>query len=172
MAEAKAAPEQDKVVSEIEIAVPPERVFQAVVEQEQLHVWWGAEPSVELSVFEMEPRVGGRWHFECTPRPGHTHGEVGEQARRRGASAFMAHGEILELERPRLLAYTWAANWHADATRRTVVRWELEPTKTGTRVRVTHSGLAQEAVARKDYSGGWVGVLGLLRSYLETKAAS
>lgn len=171
MTNSKAA-EQDQVVSEIEIAAPPERVFQALVEQEQLHVWWGAEPSVELSVFEMDPKVGGRWHFECTSRAGHTHGEVGEQARRRGASSFMAHGEILELERPWLLAYTWFANWHADDKRRTVVRWELEPTQGGTRVRVTHSGLAQEAVARKDYSGGWVGVLGLLRSYMEAKRVS
>ena len=172
MPESKAAPEQDRVVQEIEINAPPERVFQALVEQEQLHVWWGAEPSVELSTFEMDPRVGGRWGFECTPRAGHSHGEVGEQARRRGANSFVAHGEILELERPRLLAYTWFANWHADDKRRTVVRWELEPTQGGTRVRVTHSGLAQEAVARKDYSGGWVGVLGLLKNYMETPRES
>ncbi len=172
MAQAKAGPEQDQVSAEIEIAAPPERVFQALVEQEQLHVWWGAEPSVELSIFEMEPRVGGRWHFECTPRPGHSHGEVGEQMQRTGASAFTAHGEILDLVRPRLLEYTWHANWHADPKRRTVVRWELEPTKNGTRVRVTHRGLAQEAVARKDYSGGWVGVLGLLRNYIEARSAS
>ncbi|HYX68140.1 MAG TPA: SRPBCC domain-containing protein [Terriglobales bacterium] len=165
----KTATEQDRVVQEIEIAAPPERVFQALVEQDQLHVWWGAEPSVELSSFEMDARVGGRWGFECTPRAGHSHGEVGEQMRKSGANAFLAHGEILELERPRLLAYTWYANWHADAKRKTVVRWELERTKGGTRVRVTHSGLAQEAAARKDYSSGWVGVLGQLKNYMESR---
>ena len=53
-----------------------------------------------------------------------------------------------------------------------VVRWDLEPTGTGTRVRVTRSGLAQEAVVRKDYSGGWAGVLGLLLSYMERKSVS
>jgi hypothetical protein len=37
----------------------------------------------------------------------------------------------------------------------------------GTHVKVTHSGLAQEAVARKDYSGGWPGVVKLLKQFVE-----
>jgi uncharacterized protein YndB with AHSA1/START domain len=48
-----------------------------------------------------------------------------------------------------------------------VVRWELTPTKLGTLVKVTHSGLAQEEAARKDYSGGWPGVLEMLKKFAE-----
>jgi hypothetical protein len=43
----------------------------------------------------------------------------------------------------------------------------LTPSKDGTRVKVTHSGLAQEAGARKDYSGGWPGVVESLKKFVE-----
>ena len=46
-------------------------------------------------------------------------------------------------------------------------RWELSATKTGTKVKVTHSGLADQPVARKDYAGGWPGLLELLRKFCE-----
>jgi len=53
------------------------------------------------------------------------------------------------------------------ASRRTIVRWELAPTKTGTHVKVTHSGLAHEAASRKDYSNGWPGVMDMLKKFVE-----
>jgi hypothetical protein len=36
-------------------------------------------------------------------------------------------------------------------------------------VKVTHSDLAAEKVAREDYSRGWVGVLGKLKAFAEAK---
>jgi uncharacterized protein YndB with AHSA1/START domain len=33
----------DRVVSEIEIAAPQERVFEALVDQKKLAKWWGSE---------------------------------------------------------------------------------------------------------------------------------
>jgi uncharacterized protein YndB with AHSA1/START domain len=68
---------------------------------------------------------------------------------------------------PRLLVYTWIANWHDDKQRKTTVRWELESRGKGTHVKVTHSGLAQEKVAREDYRGGWPGVLEQLKTFVE-----
>jgi len=50
-------------------------------------------------------------------------------------------GEILELDPPHILTYTWIANWHDDVTCRTLVRWELTPKLGGTHVKVKHSGL-------------------------------
>jgi len=76
---------------------------------------------------------------------------------------------VLEYDPPRLLSYTWIANWHDDKTKRTVVRWELTPKAGGTRVKVTHSGLATLPVAGKDYSGGWVGVVEQLKNFVERK---
>jgi hypothetical protein len=47
------------------------------------------------------------------------------------------------------------------------VRWELTPTKSGTRVKVTHSSLASEPTACKDYAGGWPGVLADIKKHVE-----
>jgi len=168
MSEAKMMPELDAVFAEIEIAAPPERVFRALTDQKQLFHWWGKEPSVELIQFDMDGRAGGRYRYSGKPVPGSQHGPVHEQLLRRGEEAFICHGEVLECVPPRLLVWSWIANWHEHPTHPTVVRWDLTPTKNGTRVRVTHSGLTQEPVSRKDYTGGWEGVLRLLRTYLES----
>ena len=152
----QAPPDQDSIVSEIEIAAPPDRVFRALTDPKQQMVWWGAEPSCELRSFEMDARPGGRWGFQASDRTGHAVN---------GVTEFEAHGEVLEVTPPIRLKYTWIANWHHDKSRVTEVLWELFPTPAGTRVKVTHSGLAQEAVARKDYAGGWPGVLQLLRNF-------
>jgi uncharacterized protein YndB with AHSA1/START domain len=167
MSESKPTPEQDVVVVETEIAAPPERVFEALVDQKQLFHWWGQEPSVELTAFEMSPQQGGAWRFTCQERAGHDHGEVGQQLKSTGAKEFVAHGEVLESVPPRLLVWSWIANWHERPEERTIVKWELEPTSVGTRVRVTHSGLANLPAAHKDYSKGWVGVLSILRKFAE-----
>jgi len=167
MKSSKALLEQDELVVEVEIAVPPERVFQALTDAKQLFAWWGKEPSVELSVFEMDARSGGRWQFQCKPAAGAGHGAVGEQLRRNGAREFEAHGEVLEYVPPRLLVWSWVANWHEHPAHPTTVRWDLTPTTKGTRVRVTHIGLTQEPISRKDYQSGWQGVLRLLIQFLE-----
>ena len=136
MKSSKALLDQDELVVEVEIAVPPERVFQALTDAKQLFAWWGKEPSVELSVFEMDARPGGRWRFQCKPAAGAGHGAVGEQLRRNGAREFEAHGEVLEYVPPRLLVWSWVANWHEHPAHPTTVRWDLTPTTKGTRVRV------------------------------------
>ena len=159
----------DAVTSEIEIAAPIERVFKALTDQKQLFDWWGREPSVELTKFEIEPRKGGRWTFECKPIAGMPtrHDPVLETLEKNRAKSFQVHGKILEYDPPRLLVWSWIANWHEDPKHETIVRWELTPAGKGTKVRVTHSGLQREPVARKDYQSGWVGVLKLLLKFLE-----
>ena len=147
-------PDQDAIISEIDIAVPPERVFRAISDAEEIR-----RRSPELDVFEMDVRVGGRWLLEmnCESKP------------YRGFSRIRHDGEILELDPPRLLVYTWFANFHHDPKMRSIVRWELTPTKSGTHVKLTHSGLASEPEARKDYAGGWVGVLEEIKNFVEAR---
>jgi uncharacterized protein YndB with AHSA1/START domain len=149
-------PDQDALVTEIHIAAPPERVFQALTDPRQLRVWWDNE-ACPLETFEMDARPGGGWKF-ATKQSSITVN---------GVSKVTCSGEILEFDPPRLLAYTWIANWHDDKERKTVVRWELSPKDGGTLVKVTHSGLAQENVARKDYQGGWPGVVEQLKQFIE-----
>jgi uncharacterized protein YndB with AHSA1/START domain len=156
MTKAIITPDQDSILSEIEIAAPAERVFQALTRGDELSRWF-TSPECPAKFWKMDARLGGRYHYAT---------EKGTVVVN-NVSEFECSGEILEYDPPRLLVYTWVANWHEDKSRRTVVRWELTPTKTGTHVKVTHSGLAQETIARKDYSGGWPGVLEMLKKFAE-----
>jgi len=149
-------PDQDAIIAEIEIAAPPERVFQALTDPKQLLRWWSDE-ACRAGLWEFEARRGGRWRFKTA----HSGKAIN------GVTDFEASGEILEFDPPRLMAYTWIANWHDDRAQRTVVRWELTPSGGGTKVKVTHSGLANLPIARKDYSGGWPGVVEKLKKFVE-----
>jgi len=154
----------DVIICEIEIAAPPERVFRALTDPEQLAQWF-RNPECPAKVWEMDARVGGLYRYVT---------EKGSMVVN-NVSQFECHGEIVECDPPRRLAYTWIANWHDDVSRRTVVRWELAPRAGGTHVKVTHSGLASLPIAREDYTGGWPGVLEMLKKFtesVETRRAS
>jgi glutathione S-transferase len=149
--------DNDAIVVEIQISAPRERVFQALTDQRELFRWF-TDASCPVKLWEMDARLGGRYRYLT---------EAGTYSVN-GVSEFECHGEILEFKPPRLLVYTWEANWHAGKFPRTSVRWELSPVAGGTLVKVTHSGLAQEAVARKDYSSGWPGVMEKLKDFAES----
>lgn len=149
-------PDLDAIVSEIDIAAPPERVFQALTDSAEL-VRWFTDTSCPVKFWHMDTRQGGSYSY-ATEKGNF---EVN------GVSEFECHGEILEIDSPRLLVYTWVANWHLDKQRKTVVRWELTPSGKGTHVKVTHSGLVQEQAAREDYRGGWPGVIEKLKQFVE-----
>jgi len=141
----------DAIVSEIEIATPPGRVFKAITDAKEV-----LRRAPALDAYEMDARFGGQWFLEMRPTQPH-----------HGFDVIRHEGEILEIDPPRLLVYTWFANFHDDPKHRSVVRWELTPTPSGTHVKVTHSGLTAEPQARKDYASGWPGVLEDLRRWVE-----
>jgi uncharacterized protein YndB with AHSA1/START domain len=149
---------QDAIVTEIQIAAPRERVFQALTSSSELMRWF-TDPACPVEVWDMDARLGGRYRYKTAK------GTIVVNS----VSEFECHGEIMEFDPPRVLAYSWIANWHDDKTQRTLVRWELVPEGKGTRVKVTHSGLANLPVARKDYSGGWTGVLDQLKIFVEDR---
>ena len=151
MATTIVTPDQDTIISEIDIAAPPERVFKAISDASDIR-----RRSPELSAYEMDPRVGGRWYLEM--RPGQPY---------KGMALIRHEGEILEFDPPRLLVYTWLANFHKDPQKPSVVRWELTPIKSGTHVKLTHTGLTSEPESRRDYAGGWPGVLEKLKFDIE-----
>jgi uncharacterized protein YndB with AHSA1/START domain len=69
-------------------------------------------------------------------------------------------GKYLEIERPRLLVYTWQPSW--DDFVETTIRVELQAIATGTRVKVTHSGFGERAQSAAGHADGWTRVLGWL----------
>ncbi|HMK24214.1 MAG TPA: SRPBCC domain-containing protein [Terriglobales bacterium] len=157
MSSVAVTPNQDALVSEIHVAAPPERVFQALIDQKQVMQWWTSD-ECQIESFSLEPRKGGRWIYDTKA----------SKLIVNGVSQFHCEGEVLEYDPPRVLSYTWIANWHDRPLQRTVVRWELASSKGGTLVRVTHSGLAELPIARRDYAGGWPGVLEDLKRFVES----
>jgi uncharacterized protein YndB with AHSA1/START domain len=147
------SPDNDSVISEIEIAAPPARVFSALVEREQALQWGGGETH-QITSWEMDARPGGSWHY------------VAKERKPAGAE-FDHHGEIIQIDPPRLLEYSWFANWHPDPAHRTVVRWDLTPTATGTRLKVTHRGLAAMKGLAEGYAQGWPGLVEQIKKFVE-----
>lgn len=156
MATTRITPDQDAIISEIHVTAPPERVFKALSNASELKRWF-TSPECPVKFWEMVPRFDGAYRYAT---------EKGSIVVN-GVSEFECHGHIVEYDPPRVLAYTWYANWHDDSTRRTVVRWELTPRENGTQVRVTHSGLSNLPIARKHYTGGWPGVVEMLKKFVE-----
>src|SRR6266851_7504792 len=142
-------PDNDVVVAEISIAAPRERVFQAITDPQQAVRWWGQEGKYRLSEFQMDVRVGGKW--SCS-----------------GSSASMGgpitvHGEFVEVDPPRELAYTWTSSWMPVSTE---VRWELEAQGNGTLLKLTHTGFGGNAEQAKNHSIGWAAVITWLQSFV------
>jgi uncharacterized protein YndB with AHSA1/START domain len=94
-------------------------------------------------------RAGGKWR-SCGVGP--------------DGGKFEVSGEYVEINPPRVLAYTWTASWTGDT--KTIVRWELSPTAGGTLVKIGHSGLAVYPELAKSYQG-WPRMLGWLQALLE-----
>ena len=149
MVTSRITPDNDTLISEIEIAAPPERVFQALIDPRQVLSWWGQAGMYRVTEFASDARIGGKWQSCGTSTDG---------------TSFRVLGEYLEVDPPRALTYTWTASWTGDA--RTTVRWELEPTSRGTLVRIRHSGLAGRPELAQSYRG-WAMILGWFQAYLE-----
>ncbi len=152
------ASDRDAVITEVFIAAPPERVFQALINREQA-LEWGSSREFKLTDWEMDPRVGGQWTFvakESNPSGKHANTEL------------VHYGEILEFNPPRVLEYSWFASWHSNPAHKTLVRWELSPVADGTDVKVTHSGLAPMPDDCKGYAQGWPGLVTRVKEFVES----
>lgn len=100
---------------------PVEKVWAALTEADQLDRWAPFRP--DLSLDRTGPRV-------LTMVDGTT---IVESA-----------GQVLRVERPRLLEYTWGED---------LLRWELEPTGTGTTLRLSHRHAERDWLPK--LAAGW-----------------
>ncbi len=141
----------DAIVQEITIKAPAERIFEALTNPEQRLKWWGSEGKYETMQVESDLRPGGRWMMRGTVV---------------GGRPFVVSGEYREIERPRLLVFTWLPSWQEEPSE-SLVRWDLEEKGGGvTLVRVTHSGFANEK-ARESHRG-WPQILSWLEAYMQS----
>jgi uncharacterized protein YndB with AHSA1/START domain len=141
----------DRIERTIQLAHPPERVWEALTTAEGLGTWFGNRAEVDL-------RVGG-------------------EAKLGWDSGDTATLTIERLEPPRVFGYSWHIyGLPEDDPRRAHVEFTLEPTSTGTTLTVVETGFAQlqdAEVHDKAYSGnidGWTSELGELVAYLDGQA--
>jgi uncharacterized protein YndB with AHSA1/START domain len=139
----------DTIVHEITIEGSAERVFDALTDTDERMKWWGAEGRFQVTYFESDLRPGGKWTMRGNGM---------------GGKPFTVAGEYREIERPRLLVFTWLPDWYENATE-TLVRWDLKENGAVTTVRLTHSGLTSED-SRASHRG-WPQILGWLKAYVE-----
>lgn len=140
----------DEIVCEISIAVPPERVFQALVDPALVPSWWGQAGVYRCTEFHSDLRPGGQW----------SSAGIGPDGR-----PFEVSGEYIQVTPPVLLVQTWIASWTGDA--QTMVRWELEKAANGTILRLRHSGLSAHPGIGESYRG-WPRMLGWIQTFLES----
>ncbi len=150
MATVTVTPDNDAILGEVLVAAPPDRVYQALTDPTQVSKWWGQEGRYRLTDHHADVRPGGAWR------------SVGVGA---DGKSFSTGGEFLEVAPPRLLVYTWLADW--DGGTKSTVRFELVPSNQGTLVKLRHSGFAAQPATGKHYSGGWPTVLTWMKSFVE-----
>jgi uncharacterized protein YndB with AHSA1/START domain len=143
----------DTIVVEIDIAAPPERVFQAWIDPQQRLAWWGDDASYRGTKMESDLRVGGKWLTEGKNTEG---------------KPFAVSGKYTRVDPPRALGFTWNHDWGDTNRPETHVLIELTPTSSGTHVTLTHSGFTS-VPERDDHNKGWTRVLGWLRSYVQPR---
>ena len=141
-----------------DIAVPPERLFNALTNPAELTQWWGAEGVYRTERWQVDLRPGGKWIcYIAAP-------EGGEMSDPRTPEPQSVGGEYITVDPPRVLEFTWSPSW--DGFQVTTVRYEIEPTETGSRLKVVHSGFVGRPEMASSHGEGWVRVLSWLAAYL------
>ena len=140
------------IKAEIELAVPPERVFRSLTDSSELAAWWGADEMYRTTDWVIDLRPGGKWSTLAIGTDG-TKSTVG--------------GEYLEVDPPRRLVYTWKPSW--DDFAETTVRYDLEPIPSGTRLLVTHTGFGDRTQSAAGTGEGWKRVLEWLADFIATQ---
>ena len=139
----EAATSLRSIVVERLIAHPPQKIWRALTDSALVAEW--------LMKNDFAPVVGHRFNFRAQP------------------SAYwngVTDCEVLELEPPTRLVYSWnASGEQALGGLRTIVTWTLTPTAGGVLVRMEQSGFRpQDENGYVAMGGGWPRILGRLEA--------
>lgn len=110
----------------VEIAAPPERVFEALTHPRELASWWGSEDTYRTSDWHVDARPGGRWSARTIDAAG---------------NAGAISGEYSVVDPARVLEHTWFSSLNDSSTG--IIRYDLDPSTVdgvpGTRLTITHT---------------------------------
>lgn len=141
------------IFASIEIAAPAERVFSALTNGAEVVKWWGQDGMYWTEEWVMPLEPGKSWRASGKNADG---------------SPFSVEGEIVEVDAPRKLVWTWRAAW--DGGHETKITYRLEPIEGGTRVIVRHEGFAERTESCRGHGEGWERVLGWMAGSLAAQS--
>lgn len=125
-------------------AAAPEIVFDAWLDADCLGQWLFRTPTGELVRVDVDPRLGGRFRVD----------------ERRDGELAEHHGEYVELDRPRRLAFDFWTSFSAERTRVTI---DIAPADGGALLTLSHDGVWPDWADKTKQ--GWTMILdGLARS--------
>ncbi|MFG2194410.1 SRPBCC family protein [Streptomyces sp. NPDC048639] len=149
---------EDRIVREIRIDAPVDRVWAVLTEPEHIGQWFGQGKPTPIDL-----RPGGIMHLD--------HGRYGY---------FLTR--IVTVEPPRSFAYRWASGFpgeEATEENSTLVEFTLTEDGDGTLLRLEESGFLGRAVPAEpspddtyeSHGAGWTGILDLVRAHVEALGA-
>jgi uncharacterized protein YndB with AHSA1/START domain len=113
---------------------PPERVWKALTHRDAIRRW--------LMENDFEPRVGHRFQLRAKPQPGWD---------------GIVNCEVLELDPPRKMTWSWKSSVPLDTT----LTITLAPEGDGTRLRLAHTGFTGVKGLMVSFilGSGWKGIV-------------
>ena len=105
------------IVVERVISHSPEKIWRVLTQAPMIAEW--------LMKNDFKAVVGHKFRFHATPKPGWK---------------GYTNCEVLEVDEPRKLVYSWGDGAESDSGLKTIVTWTLIPAAGGTLVRVEQSG--------------------------------
>ena len=138
---------EDNVSVEVtrRLPAPPDTVFDAWFDPENLGRWLFATAEGRMERVEVDPRVGGRFEID----------------ERRGGELARHWGTYVEIDRPRRLAFDFGTSFEATPTRVTVT---IVPDGEGSLLTLRHEGVWSDWEDRTRH--GWDMILGNLERTL------
>jgi uncharacterized protein YndB with AHSA1/START domain len=114
-----------------------EKIWRALTSSQLVSEW--------LMQNDFVAQVGHRFTFRAKPVPGWS---------------GVTNCEVLQVEPPHLLSYSWGDGSESDSGLRTIVTWTLMPEGEGTRVRMEQSGFRpQDERGYQGMGSGWPHIL-------------
>ena len=122
------------------VHAPPDRVFSAWTNANELAAWWGPD-GITCKSAKIDARVGGSYRIENALPDG---------------STLWIFGEFEVVDRPVKLVFSWHVSTTTTAPERVTI--DFRPHHAGTQIVLTHEKIPT-ATLRKQHESGWRGCL-------------